>query len=104
VFSRRLGRVYGPDTGFVIADDPPTVRVPDVAFVRADRLPPDRDRGRFLRVPPDLVVEILSISPSESGSEVLAKGGSPSASCSSGWSIQRCERSPSSRPVRRLAF
>lgn len=71
VFSRRLGRVYGPDTGIVIADDPPMVRVPDVAFVRADRLPADRDRTRFLRVVPDLVVEVIS--PAESGSEVLAK-------------------------------
>jgi Uma2 family endonuclease len=71
VVSYRLGRVYGPDTGFVIRDDPPTVRVPDVAFVRADRLAADRDRSRFLRVVPDLAVEVIS--PSESGSEVLAK-------------------------------
>lgn len=71
VISHRLGRVFGPDTGFVTSDDPPTVRVPDVAFVRADRLAADRDQSRFLRVAPDLAVEIIS--PSESGSEVLAK-------------------------------
>ena len=31
----RLGRVYGPDTGFRLSDD--TVRSPDVAFVRQDQ-------------------------------------------------------------------
>src|SRR3712207_5211407 len=39
-----LGRVYGADTGFVVFDDPRLVRVPDAAFVRADRLPPDPER------------------------------------------------------------
>lgn len=71
VFSRRLGRVYNADTGFVIPGDSPAVRMPDVAFVRADRLPADRDRTRFVRVVPDFAVEVIS--PSESGGEVLAK-------------------------------
>src|SRR5687767_13768888 len=56
VKTNRLGYVYGSATGFVISDDPPTVRVPDVAFVRTERLPAGFDDGRFLRVIPDLVV------------------------------------------------
>ena len=71
VYSRRLGRVFGADTGFVISDDPPTVRVPDAAFVLAERLPRDRDRRRFLRVLPDIAVEVIS--PSDRPGDVIAK-------------------------------
>lgn len=40
---------------------PRRMRVPDVAFVRWERLPTRRfPRGQVLNVPPDLVVEILS--------------------------------------------
>ena len=35
-----LGAVVTAEPGFQIAHDPDTVRVPDVAFVRADRIPP----------------------------------------------------------------
>jgi Uma2 family endonuclease len=35
----RLGRLYGADGGFVLFPDRPTVRVPDAAFVRAERAP-----------------------------------------------------------------
>ena len=68
---RGLGRTFGANTGFVISDDPPTVRVPDAAFVRAERLPGDRDRRRFLRVMPDIAVEVIS--PSDRPGEVIAK-------------------------------
>lgn len=33
-----LGRVYAAETGFLLTTDPDTVRAPDVAFVRSDRL------------------------------------------------------------------
>lgn len=61
-FVRRhaLGKVLGAETGFVLFDDPPTVRAPDVAFVARDRLPAD-PRG-FARLAPDLAVEIVSAS------------------------------------------
>lgn len=55
-----LGRVYPGETGFFFGRNPDTVLMPDVAFVRADRLPPRRDRRGFLPVVPDLVVEIVS--------------------------------------------
>ncbi len=53
-----LGKVLAAETGFVLFDDPPTVRAPDVAFVARDRLPAD-PRG-FARMAPDLAVEIVS--------------------------------------------
>jgi Uma2 family endonuclease len=58
---RRLGAVFGPDTGFWLRRDPDTVRAPDVAFVAAGRLPPDGVSMRgFLELAPDLAVEIRS--------------------------------------------
>src|SRR6478672_8542272 len=56
----RLGRVYTPDAGFILARDPDIVLAPDAAFVREDRLPPREQRKRFLPLSPDLAVEILS--------------------------------------------
>jgi Uma2 family endonuclease len=66
-----LGRMYGAEGGFVLFPDRPTVRVPDVAFVRAERAPRGEERKSFPRLAPDLVVEVLS--PSDSASEVVAK-------------------------------
>jgi len=60
VTPRRLGRVYGAETGFRLARDPDTVLGPDVAFVRAERLPARRERDTFLPLAPDLAVEIVS--------------------------------------------
>ena len=64
-----LGAVVGTDSGFVLFDDPPTVRAPDVAFVRENRL--DFDRTRFAPLAPDLAVEVLS--PSNTMSEIHDK-------------------------------
>ncbi|HLF97622.1 MAG TPA: Uma2 family endonuclease, partial [Methylococcaceae bacterium] len=38
VRERHLGRVFAAETGFILARDPDTVRAPDVAFIRQDRL------------------------------------------------------------------
>ncbi|MHC4402216.1 MAG: Uma2 family endonuclease [Planctomycetota bacterium] len=65
-----LGVVTGAETGFLLARDPDTVRAPDVAFVRADRLP-ETEPEAFFDGPPDLAVEVLS--PSDRASEVLQK-------------------------------
>ena len=59
VRSRRLGRYYGSEIGFWIEHGPDTVRAPDGAFVRAERLPKGRNKG-FVHGPPDLAIEILS--------------------------------------------
>ncbi len=52
-----LGRVYAGDTGFRLNED--TVRSPDVAFVRRDRVEALRSQG-FANGAPDLAVEIYS--------------------------------------------
>ncbi len=65
-----LGVVVSAEAGFQVSRDPDTVRVPDVAFVRADRVPPGGVRG-FFQGPPDLAVEVVS--PGDRPSEVLAK-------------------------------
>ena len=69
VAPRGLGVVTTAEAGFQIAHDPDTVRVPDVAFVRADRIPSGGVRGFFQGVP-DLAVEVIS--PTDRASEVAA--------------------------------
>ena len=66
-----IGRVYTGDTGFLLREQPDELVSPDVAFVRHDRLPPPPERIRYLRVVPDLVVEIRS--PNDAEAEVRAK-------------------------------
>lgn len=58
VMQHDLGRVYPGDTGFVLQRGPDTVRAPDVAFVRKDRV--QNDRRGFIDDVPDLVAEIVS--------------------------------------------
>lgn len=55
-----FGRVYVGEAGFTIEVDPDTVVGPDVAYVSNDRIPdPYPDHG-FVRIVPNLVVEIVS--------------------------------------------
>jgi Uma2 family endonuclease len=54
VRARGVGIVF-TDIGFVLSRAPDTVRAPDIAFVRAEKVPPGYVEG-----PPDLAVEILS--------------------------------------------
>jgi Uma2 family endonuclease len=70
VGDRGMGRVYAAETGFTVARDPDTVRAPDVAFIRRDRLPDPEPLG-FPDLAPDLVVEVLS--PGDRPGEILAK-------------------------------
>ena len=66
----RLGRVTGAEAGFFITRNPDTVRAPDVALVRSERIPLVMPRG-FFEGAPDLAVEVLS--PSDRQGEVSAK-------------------------------
>ncbi|MBN2578504.1 MAG: Uma2 family endonuclease [Pirellulales bacterium] len=70
VKSKGLGRVLTAEAGFLIRQNPDTVRAPDVAFVRAERDPPGGQK-KFFPGPPDLAVEVLS--PDDRASEVNAK-------------------------------
>ena len=66
-----LGRVYAAETGFVLKRQPDTVRAPDVAFVRAERLSAVTPPTGFFDGPPDLAVEVVS--PSETLAEIEGK-------------------------------
>jgi Uma2 family endonuclease len=66
-----IGVVYCAETGFVLATDPDTVRGPDAAFVRADRVAAAGRVERFWPGAPDFVVEVVS--PGDSSREVREK-------------------------------
>jgi Uma2 family endonuclease len=55
-----LGEVFGPDTGFKIAESPDTVRAPDIAFVSKGRIPAGELTEKFWPGAPDLAVEVIS--------------------------------------------
>lgn len=69
VDDRHLGWAFPPETGFVLFNDRATVRSPDAAFVRSDRL--RTLSGGFVPLAPDLAVEVLS--PSDRLADALAK-------------------------------
>ena len=56
-----LGWVFDSENGYqCFVDSPRTVRKPDVSFVRADRLGVEEIGDGWLRLVPDLVVEVIS--------------------------------------------
>lgn len=55
-----LGCVLGAETGFKLATAPDTVRAPDVAFVRRERIPAAGPPEKFWPGAPDLAVEVLA--------------------------------------------
>jgi Uma2 family endonuclease len=67
---RGLGVVLGAETGFRIAENPDTVRAPDVAFLCKERTGGELPDG-FFSGPPDLAVEVLS--PNDRAGEVFDK-------------------------------
>jgi Uma2 family endonuclease len=69
VRERDLGFVL-PELGVKLASDPDTVRAPDVAFVRRDRIPTPAPRG-FLAGAADMAIEVLS--PDDRRRKVAAK-------------------------------
>ena len=64
-----LGAILS-EVGFRLASNPDTVRAPDIAFLRLDRIPKPDPRG-FINGPPDLAVEVLS--PDDPPGEVRTK-------------------------------
>lgn len=70
VEQQKLGAVYAAETGFYLQRDPDTVRAPDLAFVRRERLDEADEQGYFPGAP-DLAVEVIS--PSDVYQEVEAK-------------------------------
>lgn len=84
VMSRKLGRVTGSSAGFILQNieeddlEKRNLRVPDVSFVRADRL--KKTKRDFVELVPDLMVEIKSksdrIKPLEQKIELFLQLGS----------------------------
>jgi len=60
VKSNNLGIVYAAETGFKLESDPDTVRAPDVAFVRRERVEQTGRMPGYRSGAPDLAVEVLS--------------------------------------------
>src|SRR5437763_12588588 len=68
VKAHALGRVYSSETGFRISRQPDTVRAPDAAFVRAERVVATRG---FFEGPPDVAFAVTS--PGDTSREVEEK-------------------------------
>lgn len=64
------GEVLASETGFVLFEEPPTVRAPDAAFVAEGRVPSPAPPG-FGRLAPDLAVEVVS--PSNTIAQIHSK-------------------------------
>lgn len=60
VKENNLGAVYAAETGFQIASEPDTVRAPDAAFVRQERVDAGGDVEGYWPGAPDLAVEVVS--------------------------------------------
>ncbi|HFC11645.1 MAG TPA: Uma2 family endonuclease, partial [Anaerolineae bacterium] len=67
VRKHQLGKLYAAETGFIIRQNPDSVRAPDVAFVANSNLPQKKSTGFFVGTP-DLAVEVIS--PSETFEQV----------------------------------
>ena len=61
----------GVEAGYILAQDPDLVRLPDVSFVRNERIPQTGIPDKFWEFAPDLAVEVVS--PSETAEEVQEK-------------------------------
>ncbi len=71
VRAHRLGRVFGAETGFLLATNPDLVRAPDTAFVSRERaLATGRVTGYWPGAP-DLAIEVIS--PNDRYTEVEEK-------------------------------
>ncbi|MDQ3684622.1 MAG: Uma2 family endonuclease [Acidobacteriota bacterium] len=60
VKSNGLGKVYAAETGFLLKRNPDTIRAPDVAFIRRERVEQVSKSTSYWPGAPDLVVEVVS--------------------------------------------
>ena len=65
---QRTGAIYSSETGFRISRQPDTVRAPDAAFVRSERV---TDATGFFEGPPDAAFEVVS--PGDTYTEIEEK-------------------------------
>ncbi len=71
VYDRKLGCTFAAETGFLISTNPDTVRAPDAAFVRQEKMDTLDDDSGFLPFAPDLAVEVVS--PNDTFADVESK-------------------------------
>ena len=71
IYLKKLGEVFGAETGFILRRHPDTVRAPDAAFVAAARIPPEGLPVGYFPGAPDLAIEVVS--PDDTAVEVKAK-------------------------------
>ncbi len=69
--THKLGRVFGAETGFLLATDPDTVRAPDFAFVSRERAAAVGRVAGYWPGAPDLAIEVVS--PNDLYTEVAEK-------------------------------
>jgi len=68
----KLGRAYPSQTGFqCFPGRPKLMRMPDASFVLAGRLPNDRSPEGYIKIAPDIVVEVVS--PNDTYEEVAVR-------------------------------
>src|SRR5262249_14795797 len=60
IYTHHLGEVYAAETGFRLTTRPDTVRAPDIAFMRQERVDAVGRVMGYLPGPPDLAAEVLS--------------------------------------------
>ncbi len=60
VLEHDLGHVAGAETGFLLSRDPDTVRAPDIAFVKKERVVPGDLPKSYWPGAPDMAVEVMS--------------------------------------------
>lgn len=65
------GGFVGPEAGFTLARNLDTTRAANVAYIRAERIPPTGVPKSYWTIPPDLAVEVVS--PTETATEVYEK-------------------------------
>lgn len=61
----------GVEAGYFLAADPDVIRLPDLSYVKAERIPESGIPDKFWELAPDLAVEVVS--PSETADEVQEK-------------------------------
>ena len=71
--ANHLGIIFGAETGFKIAENPDTVRAPDITFISRENIPSSGIPKEYWRGAPDLAVEVLS--PGDTAYEVEEKVG-----------------------------
>ncbi|MBC7910164.1 MAG: Uma2 family endonuclease [Pyrinomonadaceae bacterium] len=71
VKSLKLGKVYLAETGFKLQSNPDTVRAPDIAFIRQERVEQTGSTTGYWVGAPDLAVEVVS--PGDTVNEVDTK-------------------------------